>query len=118
LKQLCRVLKAILGRNLRRGKIKDARADTGVGQFILTSSPSQAVHLLLTVEPNQATYTRGQSVDFVVNVFNRLNPSFDSTFTLTVTGPSSYYYFDFQRINVTADAVSECSFSWVVPGVA
>jgi hypothetical protein len=98
--------------------VKRARADTGVGQFTLMSSPSQAVHLFLTVEPDQASYTRGQSVDFVVNVFNRLNPSLDSTLTLTVTGPSGYYYYDFQNVTVAADAVREYSYSWDVPNVA
>jgi hypothetical protein len=98
--------------------VKRASENTGFGQFTLTSSPSQAVYLLLTVEPDQATYTRGQSVDFVVNVFNRLNPSFESTLTLTVAGPSGYYFFDFQTISVVADAVWEYSFAWTIPDVA
>jgi len=37
---------------------------------------------------------------------------------LTVTGPGDYYYFDFQTINVAADAVGEYSFTWNVPAVA
>jgi hypothetical protein len=97
--------------------VKRARADTGVGQFTLTSSPSQAVHLLLTAEPNEATYAAGQSVDLVVNVFNQLNPSLESTLTLTVTGPNGYYYFDFKTISIAADAVDEYSFSWNIPDV-
>jgi hypothetical protein len=61
---------------------------------------------------------RNQSVTLTVNVLNKLNPSLDSTLTLTVTGPDGYYLFDFQRINVTADAVSEYSFTWDIPNVA
>jgi len=81
-------------------------------------SIAPAVHLLLTVEPSQATYFRGQELTFTVNVFNQLNPPLESTLTLTVTGPSDYYLFDFQIISVTADAVDEYSFGWDVPGVA
>jgi hypothetical protein len=57
-------------------------------------------------------------VTFTVNAFNQLNPALESTLTLTVTGPSGYYYFDFQSISVAADAVWEYSFSWTVPDVA
>jgi len=98
--------------------VKRAREDTGVGQFTLTSSPRQAVYLLLTVEPNQAAYMRDQSVTFAVDVFNQWNPPLESTLTLTVTGPSGYYFFDFQRISVAADMVNEYCFSWDVPDVA
>jgi subtilisin family serine protease len=98
--------------------VKSAREDTGVGQFTLTSSPRQGVHLLLTVEPDQATYVRGQSVTFVVNAFNRLNPPLESILTLTVSGPSGYYFYDFQSISVAVDVVREYSFNWVVPDVA
>jgi subtilisin family serine protease len=97
--------------------VKRAREDTGAGQFTLTSSAGQTVHLLLTAEPNQATYTRSQSVTFAVSVLNQMNPSLDSTLTLTVTGPAGYY-FDFQRMSVTADAVNEYSFTWDIPDVA
>jgi hypothetical protein len=97
--------------------VKLAREDTGAGQFTLTSSPSQAVNLLLSVEPNQATYVSGQSVTFAVDVFSQLDQTSESTLTVTITGPSGYYYFDFQRINVTAAAVSEYSFTWDVPDV-
>lgn len=75
------------------------------------------MHLLLTAEPNKATYIQSQSVTFGVSVLNQLNPSLDSTLTLTVTGPAGYY-FDFQTINVTADAVSEYSFTWGIPDAA
>ena len=98
--------------------MKRAREDTGTGQFTLTSSTSQTVHLLLTVDPNQATYTRSQPVTLRVNVLNQLDPPLSSTLTLTVTGPGDYYYFDFQSINVTADAANEYSFSWDIPNVA
>jgi hypothetical protein len=36
---------------------------------------------------------------------------------LTVTGPGGYYFFDFQSINVTANATSEYSFAWNIPDV-
>jgi hypothetical protein len=81
-------------------------------------SPRANVHLLLTVEPNQATYMRSQSLTLDVSVLNRLNPSLNSTLTLTVTSPDGYYYFDFQRVNVTANGVGEYSFAWDVPDVA
>jgi subtilase family serine protease len=76
------------------------------------------VHLLLTENPTTATYARGQSVTLTVDVFNRLSQPLNFTLTLTVTGPSGYYYFDFQTINATADAVGEYSFAWSVPAVA
>ena len=77
-----------------------------------------SVYLLLTVEPGQGTYVRGQSVIFTVNVFNQLNPVLGSSLTLTVTGPSNYGYFDVQPISVPAGTVGEYSFGWVVPDVA
>ncbi|MGD0028113.1 MAG: S8 family serine peptidase [Candidatus Bathyarchaeia archaeon] len=98
--------------------VKRAREDTGTGQFTLTSSTSQTVHLLLTVDPNQSTYTRNQPVTLRVDVLNQLDPPLNSTLTLTITGPGDYYYFDFQSINVKADAVGECSFTWNVPALA
>jgi predicted glutamine amidotransferase len=79
---------------------------------------TEAAHLLLAVEPNHATYLRNQSVTLTVDVLNQLNPSLDSTLTLTVTGPGGYYYFDFQRVNVKANAVGDYSFTWDVPDVA
>ena len=98
--------------------VKRAREDTGAGQFTLTSSAGQTVHLLLTANPNQATHLRNESVTFAVSMLNQMNPAVDSTLTLTVTGPSDYCYFDFQRINVTADAVNEYGFTWNIPDVA
>jgi hypothetical protein len=76
------------------------------------------VHLLLSEEPAVATYAEGQSVTLTVDELNELNLSLSSTLTLTVTGPKGYCYFDFQSINVTADAVGEYSFTWNVPAVA
>jgi hypothetical protein len=75
-------------------------------------------YLQLGVEPNQATYARGQSLTFTVNVFNQLNPELETTLTFTVTGPGGYYFFDFQRINVAAGSVDEHSFDWKVPTAA
>jgi subtilisin family serine protease len=97
--------------------VKRAQEGTGGGQFTLTSTPSQAAHLLLGVEPGQAAYSRGQSVTLWVTVFNRLSPELEATLTLTVTGPGGYYYYDFQSIAVAADVVRDYSFSWVVPEV-
>jgi len=96
---------------------------TGLGSplttnFAPTTAPSPTVHILLTVDPNQAAYTRGQSLNLDVTAFNQLNPSLNFTLTLTVTGPGNYYYFDFQSINVTANTVGEYSFNWSIPNVA
>jgi hypothetical protein len=79
---------------------------------------STFVHLLLTAQPTQGSYLRGQSVTFTVDVFNQLNPALGSSLTLTVTGPSNYGYFDVQPVNVAAGAVGEYSFVWVAPDVA
>jgi hypothetical protein len=76
------------------------------------------VHLLLTVKPDQATYKRNQSLTLDVSMLNQLNPSLYSTLTLTTTGPNGYYYFDFQTVQVNADAVGEDSFDWNIPNVA
>jgi subtilase family serine protease len=95
---------------------------TGLGSPLTTNYSARVnhatVHLLLTEDPSQATYTEGQSVTLTVDVLNQLNPSLNSTLTLTVTGPGGYYYFDFQSISVTANAVGEYSFTWNVPAVA
>jgi hypothetical protein len=76
---------------------------------------SAARYLLLTVEPDGATYAGGQMVTFTIDVLNQLCPALVSTLTLTVTGPYGYFYFDFQGINVTANSVEEYSFTWSVP---
>ena len=84
----------------------------------ITVSPAgEDAYLLLSVEPNQATYTLGQSLTFTVNVFSEFDFS-DVSLTFTVTGPGEYYVFDFERINMAADAVREYSFEWTVPDVA
>lgn len=70
--------------------MKRAREDTGGGQFTLTSSPNQTVHLLLSAEPNQATYIRAQPVILKVTMLNQINPALESTLSLTVTGPGGY----------------------------
>jgi parallel beta-helix repeat protein len=87
-----------------------------VGAWNPTDAPT--VHLLLTLDPDQSTYVPSQSVTLRVNVLNQLNPRLSSTLTLTVTGPGDYYYFDFQTINVAADAVGEYGFTWNVPAAA
>ncbi len=81
-------------------------------------SVSPPVHLLLTVDPDQSTYSLGQELSLFVNVFNQQNPALNSTLSLTVTGPGDYYLFDFQNIVVAVDTVGEYSFGWVVPDVA
>jgi subtilisin family serine protease len=98
--------------------VKRAQESTGGGQFTLTSAPSQTAHLLLSVEPGQAAYSRGQSVNFGVTVFNRLSPELEAALTLTVTGPGGFYYYDFQPVAVAADGVRDYSFGWVVPEVS
>jgi hypothetical protein len=97
--------------------VKRAREDTAGGQFTLTSSPRQKPHLLLSVEPSQTVYSHGQTVTFGVTVLNELAPAFESSLTLTVTGPNNYYVYDFQPIAVAVDEVKDYSFSWVVPDV-
>jgi hypothetical protein len=59
-----------------------------------------------------------QLVTLTVNVFSQLNPPLNSTLTLTVTGLSKHYYFDFQPISVSADTVREQGFTWSIPNVA
>jgi subtilisin family serine protease len=98
--------------------VKLAYENSGSGQFTLTSTPKSNVHLMLSENPILASYTRGQSVTFTVDVLNQLNPALNSTLSLTITGPNSYYNFDFQAINMTADSANEYSFSWNIPNVA
>lgn len=98
--------------------VKRAREDTGGGQFTLTSTPGQTVHLLLSVEPDQPAYVRGQSLALKVTVFNELKPALESALALTVTGPDGYYHYDFQPVAVAAGGVKDYGFSWVVPDVA
>ena len=60
----------------------------------------------------------GSPLTFGVTVLNQLSPSLNSSLTLTVTGPSGYYLYDFQPIAVAANETKDYSFSWVVPDVA
>jgi len=90
------------------------RVQSNVVSNILVCS----VYLLLTEDPVQGSYVRGQTVTFTVNVFNQLDPALGSSLTLTVTEPSSYGYFDVQPISVPAGTVGEYTFNWVVPNVA
>jgi hypothetical protein len=48
-------------------------------------------------------------------MLNQLNPDLNSTLTLTITGPGGYSFYNFQPINVSANGITEYSFSWVVP---
>jgi len=89
----------------------------GISAFALVA-PRHDVYLLLIVEPTQTTYSVGDTITFRVHVFNQNNPALDSTLTLAVTGPGEYYYFDFQRISVAADAIAEYTFSWEIPAYA
>lgn len=85
--------------------------------FNMTGAAENTSHLLLSVDPLQTIYSGGQSLTFMVNVFNQANPALEATLTLTVTGPDGYGYYDFQPISVSADAVHEYSFIWNVPAV-
>jgi hypothetical protein len=77
-----------------------------------------AVHLLLTVEPSRAVYAKGEALTLSVTVFNDGGLVLASSLTLTVTGPGGYYFFDFQSVNMTSDAVGEYKFGWNIPAVA
>jgi hypothetical protein len=83
---------------------------------LVTVSPAR--YLLLTAEPDEATYVGGSMVTFAVDVLNQLCPGLASSLTLTVTGPNGYCYFDSQSINVTANSVQEYSFTWNTPNAA
>lgn len=98
--------------------VKRAREDTGSGQFTLMSSLDQAVHLLLSLDPDQGVYSMGEELSIGVSVFNQEGPAFNSTLSLSVSGPGDYYLYDFQNIAVAADAVEEYTFVWVVQEVA
>jgi predicted esterase len=74
-------------------------------------------HLLLSVQPKQESYRRGQPVTLSVIVSNEHNPALEGILTLTVSGASKYSYFDFQTIKVSANAVKEYSFVWSIPDV-
>ena len=54
---------------------------------IVTDINVYSVNLLLTAGVDQPACATHQPVTFTVDVFNELNPSLESTLTLTVTGP-------------------------------
>jgi subtilisin family serine protease len=97
--------------------VKRATETTGAGQFTLTSTPSQTPHLLLNVDPSQASYVGGQALTFQITVFNELSPALESTLALTITGPAGYYHYDFQPVAVAADKAKDYSFTWAAPQV-
>jgi hypothetical protein len=86
-------------------------------QEVREVSPRNYLYLMLSVDPDQATYTQGQSITFDVSVLNKLTSSVYSTLTLSVTGPGGYGYFDFDKIKATS-GISEHSFTWTVPNAA
>jgi hypothetical protein len=86
-------------------------------QMVREVSPRNYLYLMLSVDPDKATYTRGQSIIFDVSVLNKLSSSVISTLTLTVTGPGGYGYFDFDKIKAKS-GFSEYSFAWTVPKAA
>ncbi len=77
-----------------------------------------SVYLVMTVDSSQGKIARGQSVTVTLDVFNKLDPVFESSLTLTVTGPRNCGYFDVQPIRVPAGTVGKYSFTWAVPNVA
>ena len=79
---------------------------------------AEPVHLMLAVEPIQASYARGQTLTLTVSVFNEMNPAFNSSLSLTVTGPGGYYHYDSQPITLAADEVKDYSFTWAIPQAA
>jgi subtilisin family serine protease len=81
-------------------------------------SLAEPVHLVLAADPSETQYVSGQSLALTVTVFNEMNPAFNSTLTLTITGPDGYYFYDFQPVAVAAGEVQDYSFSWVVPDIA
>jgi hypothetical protein len=75
-------------------------------------------HLLLNFQPYQEVYSKGQQFTFSVTVLNQANPTLEGILMLSVSGPDKYCYSDFQTVNVTADAIKEYSFEWIVPNAA
>jgi subtilisin family serine protease len=53
-------------------------------------SIAERVHLSLAIDPFQASYARGQLLTLTASVFNEMNPAFNSSLALTVTGPGGY----------------------------
>jgi hypothetical protein len=75
-------------------------------------------HLMLTVQPNQDTYAKGQSLTLFVTAYNAHNPALDGVLSLTISGAGEYGYFDFQTVKVTTNGIREYSFDWSIPDVA
>jgi poly(3-hydroxybutyrate) depolymerase len=75
-------------------------------------------HLMLTVQPNQYTYAKGQSLTLFVTAYNAHNPALDGVLSLTISGAGEYGYFDFQTVKVTTNGIREYSFDWSIPDVA
>jgi peptidoglycan/xylan/chitin deacetylase (PgdA/CDA1 family) len=63
----------------------------------------------------QASYSSGEQVSLKVTVLNLQNPKLETSLALTITGPAGYSLYDFQPINISANAANEFSFTWVVP---
>ena len=85
---------------------------------VYVSELNSGCHLMLNVDPYLATYAKGMSPSLGVTVLNQLNPEVEATLTLMITGPGGYGFYDFQPIDVSADAVREYSFDWSIPDVA
>jgi hypothetical protein len=98
-------------------KANDGVKDSNIASVTIDMTTPE-VSLLLTATPDQDAYTGGQEVTFAVNVFNQQNPPLHSTLFLTITGPESYSYMDFQAVDIAADSVAEYSFNWNLPGAS
>jgi Bacterial Ig domain/Calcineurin-like phosphoesterase len=99
-------------------KANDGTEDSNIATVTVNVTSGSENTLLLTVTPNQESYSIGLPVTFTVNVFNQENPPLMSTLYLTVTGPDNYGYIDSQQISVIANTVGEYSFGWVFPSIA
>ena len=88
---------------------------TGLGSPLTQFFGLRSTHLLLTVGPNQAAYSAGQTLNLEVAVLNQANPPLNSTLSLTVTGPASYGYLDFQPVTAAANSATIYSFTWTIP---
>jgi len=75
-------------------------------------------HLMLSVQPNQDTYAKGQSLTLLVTAYNEHNQALDGILSLTISGAGENGHFDFQTVNVTANGIREYSFDWRIPDVA
>jgi hypothetical protein len=73
-----------------------------------------SVYLLLNIDPH-SIYNKDQLTTITVTVLNQKNPQFNTTLTLTVTGPGGYSFYDCQPITVSVNGINEYSFNWAVP---